>query len=96
LRHRNLSFDTAACSTIGGASLGLFFFVLDAIEGHAFFTPMLLGSVLFEGMPATEAAQLSVPIIAGYTWSTLACSPSSGWRRRSSLTSPTTRQTPNP
>jgi hypothetical protein len=67
LRHGNLSFDIAACSTIGGASLGLFFFVLDAIEGHAFFTPMLLGSVLFEGIPATEAAQLSVPIIAGYT-----------------------------
>ena len=89
LRHGNLVFDIAACSAIGGASLGLFFFTIDAFEGRPFFTPMLLGSVLFTGEAISETAEISVLTIAAYSWCTSRYSPSSAWRRRSSPISPT-------
>lgn len=67
LRHGNLGFDVAACSAIGGASLGLFFFALDVIEGRPFFTPMLLGSVLLEGTLASATGEVSILTVATYT-----------------------------
>lgn len=67
LRHGNLVFDIAACSAIGGASLGLFFFTIDAFEGRPFFIPMLLGSVLFTGEAISETAEISVLTIAAYS-----------------------------
>ena len=58
LHHGNLAFDVMACSAIGGVTLGLYFFVLDAIDGRALYTPMLLGSVLFEGASVESVTRI--------------------------------------
>ncbi len=67
LRHGNLAFDVMACSAIGGASLALFFFLLDIIDGRPLFTPSLCGSVLFLDAPAERFSEVSLSMVAGYT-----------------------------
>jgi len=69
LHHGNLSFDVMTCSAIGGVVLSLYFFILDIIAGRPLYTPMLLGSILFEGAPASSVASapLDIWIVAAYT-----------------------------
>lgn len=69
LHHGNLGFDVMACAAIGGATVSLYFFLLDVIAGKAFYTPMLLGRVLFDGAVASEVSvrPLDIGIIAAYT-----------------------------
>lgn len=68
LHHGNLFFDVMTCSAIGGASLGLFFFFLDAIAGQPLYTPMLLGSILFYGAEVGSISGIDLSTVAGYTF----------------------------
>lgn len=68
LRHGNLTFDVMTCSAIGGGTLGLFFFVVDAIAGQPLHTPMVLGSILFQGTAAAQVGEVDINIVAGYTF----------------------------
>ena len=67
LGHGNLLYDVMACSAIGGGTLALFFFLLDIIDGHALFTPSLMGAVLFQGADAGSFQGISLSLTAGYT-----------------------------
>lgn len=43
-------FDTFYAAAVGGTAVAMFFFVVDIVDGHPFFTPALIGHVLFLGM----------------------------------------------
>ncbi|HIM02339.1 MAG TPA: hypothetical protein EYG46_15265 [Myxococcales bacterium] len=45
-------FDTFYSAAVGGTTVAMFFFVLDIVDGHPFFTPALVGHVLFLGADA--------------------------------------------
>ena len=49
-------FDTFYSGAIGGTAVAMFFFVMDIVDGHPFFTPALIGHVLLLG----EAAETVV------------------------------------
>ncbi len=68
LQHGNLAFDVMTCSAIGGTSLGLYFFLIDAIAGQPLYTPMLLGSILFYGVEVGNISGIDLNIVAGYTF----------------------------
>ena len=48
-------YDAFYSGGIAGSIVALFFLLLDAIEGQPFFTPSLMGTVLFSGVPAEAA-----------------------------------------
>lgn len=53
---------------LGAAVVAVWFFVLDlALRGMPFFTPSLLGSVIFAGMDPSEVEGLNGPAIFAYT-----------------------------
>jgi hypothetical protein len=52
---------------IGGSVVALFFLVVDSIQGEPFFTPSLMGQVLFEGSPAGEIVDLRLDMVALYS-----------------------------
>ena len=52
---------------IGAVAVAMWFFVVDIIEGRAFFTPALLGSVVFWGVRDAAAVVISFQTVAAYT-----------------------------
>jgi hypothetical protein len=56
---------------VGAATIALWFFVLDLIEGHPLSTPTILGTALFrggEGLQAPEALPTSFELVLSFTW----------------------------
>lgn len=49
-------FDSFYSAAIGGSAVALFFFVVDIVDGHPFFTPALIGHMLFLGDSALTLA----------------------------------------
>lgn len=60
-------YDAVHCAAIGGSVVALFFLVVDLVEGHALFTPSLMGSVLFGGMAAEAVHEVRLDMVAYYT-----------------------------
>jgi hypothetical protein len=52
----------------GAAAVALWFFFLDFSDGHPFRTPAALGSALLFGVSKAEAMQVSVGVVAAYTF----------------------------
>jgi hypothetical protein len=52
---------------VGAGAVALWFLVLDAARGQAFFTPAALGSALLLGATSPAEVQVSLPVIAAYT-----------------------------
>ena len=56
---------------IGAATIAVWFLILDTIEGRPFYTPSVLGTVLFGGgkaLPAIEELPVSWEMTLMYTW----------------------------
>ena len=60
-------YDAFYSGAIGGSIVALFFLVLDTIRGEPFFTPSLMGQVLFEGATAQEVVDLRLDMVAYYS-----------------------------
>jgi len=60
-------YDAVHCAAIGGSVVALFFLLLDVLQGHALFTPSLMGSVLFGGMAAGAVHEVHLDMVAYYT-----------------------------
>ncbi len=58
------SFYTAG---IGGSFVALAFLLVDGLFGHPFFTPSLLGQVIFFHTPAASVSSISLKAVAYYT-----------------------------
>lgn len=52
---------------LGGAVVALCFLVVDVFEGHPLFTPSMMGSVLFEGVPAESVTGVRLEMVAYYS-----------------------------
>lgn len=64
----DLIFDAFYIAGVGGGIVALFFLVYDVLmRGDAFFTPSLMGSVLFEGLMAESVQSVSMPAMAKFT-----------------------------
>jgi len=56
---------------VGAAVIALWFLAIDFIEGHPFYTPAVLGSLLFGGTPAVAGAGAvvtSFETVVSFTW----------------------------
>ncbi len=52
---------------VGGSIVALTFLLLDGVAGHPFFTPSLLGKVLFAGASPASVSSVSLKAVAYYT-----------------------------
>ncbi|MGH7731316.1 MAG: hypothetical protein ACRENJ_08710 [Candidatus Eiseniibacteriota bacterium] len=64
----DLIYDAVFIGGIGGGLVALFFLVIDIMtRGQALFTPSLMGSVLFDRVPAGSVADVSMIAVAKYS-----------------------------
>jgi hypothetical protein len=64
----DLIYDAIYIAGIGGGTVALFFLAYDVLtRGDAFFTPSLMGSVLFEGLSAESVQSVSMMAMAKFT-----------------------------
>ena len=67
----NVYQDGIVAGSIGAAAIAIWFLILDAIKGRPFYTPTLLGTVLFRPggqLPSPEALPPSFEMVLVYTW----------------------------
>lgn len=60
-------YDAFFSAGIGGSIVALLFLLVDVMEGRPFFTPSLIGSVLFLGIPADQVRDVRLDVVAYYT-----------------------------
>ena len=56
---------------IGAATIAIWFFILDCIKGRPFFTPSVLGTVVFHGPQALDSGEshaVSFEMVLVFTW----------------------------
>lgn len=64
----DLIYDATYIAGLGGGIVALFFLAYDAlVHGDVFFTPSLMGSVLFEGASAETVQHVSMSAMTKYT-----------------------------
>ena len=63
----NILYDAFGAGWVGGSIVALFFLLLDSIQGQPFFTPSLMGTVLFTSTPAESANVVNMGMVAAYT-----------------------------
>ena len=63
----DLVYDAFYVAGIGGSIVALFFFIVDSLYGQPLFTPSLMGSVLFLGVPAASATEVRLDMVAAFT-----------------------------
>ena len=64
----DLIYDALYIAGVGGGLVALFFLVYDVFtRGDAFFTPSLMGSVLFEGLKAESVHTVSMEAMVKFT-----------------------------
>ena len=52
---------------LGGAAVAAWFLLYDTAQGRPYFTPALLGAVLFHGLRDVSAVGISWPLVLGYS-----------------------------
>ena len=56
---------------IGAATIAIWFFVIDSLSGRPFYTPNILGTILFRhgaGLDHPETVSISFEMVLFYTW----------------------------
>lgn len=56
-----------AAGVVGAAVIALFFLLIDAVAGHAFWTPAALGAAVFQGRSLEPGDPLSPALVVAYT-----------------------------
>jgi hypothetical protein len=52
---------------LGGTAVAAWFLLYDAAQGRPYFTPALLGAVLFHGLRDVSSVSISWPLVLGYS-----------------------------
>jgi len=60
-------YDSFYSASIGASVVALFFLFIDAFEGQPFFTPSLLGAVMFTGADAAAVSEVRLDLVAYYS-----------------------------
>jgi hypothetical protein len=63
----HILYDAFGAGSTGGSIVALFFLLLDTIQGRTFFTPSLMGTVLFTSTPAQSVTGVRMDMVAYYT-----------------------------
>ncbi len=64
----DLIYDAIYIAGLGGGIVAMFFLIFDVVtRGDAFFTPSLMGKVLFEGVAADAVQTVSMSAVARFT-----------------------------
>jgi hypothetical protein len=64
---RNILFSAVSSGTLASAVVGLLFVAIDSFRGDPFFTPSLIGTVVFLGEPAAAVIEVRTDMMAFYT-----------------------------
>ncbi len=59
--------ESLYAGVLGGSAVALFFLVADLLDGRPFFTPSLIGSVMFHGVSAAEVAKVRLDVVAYFS-----------------------------
>lgn len=59
--------DGFVSGVIGGATVAVFFLAVDLLSGRPFYTPSLLGSILFQGADPSRVSEVQAPMVVSYT-----------------------------
>lgn len=60
-------YDSFYSASIGASAVALFFLAIDSIQGQPFFTPSLLGAVMFQGAEAASVSDVRLDMVAYYS-----------------------------
>jgi hypothetical protein len=63
----DFAFSSLLSGALGSAAIALFFLAVDSFRGEPFFTPSLMGSVLFLGSSPIEVVGARIDMMAAYT-----------------------------
>jgi hypothetical protein len=63
----DLIYDSFYSGAIAGSLVAVFFLVVDAVGGRPLYTPSLLGSVLFEGVPADSVSDVRLEMVVYFS-----------------------------
>lgn len=63
----DIAYDACTSGAIGGSVVAIFFLIVDVLNGQAFFSPSLMGSVLFLGTAAEAVVDVRLDMVAYYT-----------------------------
>ncbi len=59
--------ESLHAGVLGGSAVALFFLVSDLLDGQPFFTPSLIGSVIFHGVSAEDVAKVHLGAVAYFS-----------------------------
>jgi hypothetical protein len=59
--------DGFVSGVIGGATVAVFFLIVDLLRGQPFYTPSLLGSIVFQGADPAAVEEVQAPMVVSYT-----------------------------
>jgi hypothetical protein len=60
-------YDSFYSASIGASVVALFFLLIDAVQGQPFFTPSLMGAVMFRGADAANVNAVQLDMVAYYS-----------------------------
>ena len=63
----DIAFDAIYVGFIAGSAVAFYFLAVDFANGHVFFTPSLMGQVLFQGADAHVVARVDLAMVAAFT-----------------------------
>ena len=63
----DLIYDGFYAAAVGGSALGLFFLLADSVDGQPFFTPSMMGTVLFTGVTPESVTEVRLDMVAYMT-----------------------------
>jgi hypothetical protein len=64
---RELLFESFYAGVLGGSAVALFFLFFDILDGQPFFSPSLMGSVLFQGVAAQDVADARLDAVVYFS-----------------------------
>ncbi len=59
--------ESLYAGVLGGSAVALFFLISDLFDGQPFFTPSLIGSVMFQGVSAADVATVHLDAVVYFT-----------------------------
>ena len=60
-------FESLYVGVLGGSAVALFFLIADLLDAQPFFTPSLIGSVMFHGVAAEDVAKVRLDTVAYFS-----------------------------
>lgn len=63
----DIVYDAFFGGGIGGSAIGLFFLVLDVLDGRALYTPTMLGAALFEGVAPASVETVRLDMVSYFS-----------------------------